>query len=34
MYEMHPRPGGIDSAALQIGQFDWTGMYVIDTIQL
>ena len=34
MYEMRPCPGGIDSAALQISQFDWTGVYVIDTIQL
>jgi hypothetical protein len=34
MYEIRPNLDGIDSDALKIGQIDWTGMYVIDTIQL
>jgi hypothetical protein len=34
MYEIRQFPSGIDSAAVQIGPTDWTGMYVIDTIQL
>lgn len=34
MYKIRPNLDGIDSATLKIGQIGWTGMYVIDTMQL